>query len=229
MKEEIEASSPEHIEPAIEVNELLQVRIAGEKESHFSRVNNIRENEIIIAWPTSRGIRMSLRPNQNIELCFVRDVTPYSFTGLILSASPDPLPQVTVHVTGAVSKVQRREHFRVKCMMPVQIAGTISDGSANSETNQPLFIKCVTYDLSAGGLSIRNATRIPEEMLVEVKLKLSDGGPEIRIPGRVAYSGSVSGNASLYHVGIFFLAVAEWEQARIIRCLYRLQLKSLRI
>jgi c-di-GMP-binding flagellar brake protein YcgR len=228
MEEKIEANSPETNEPVIEVNELLQVRIPGEKESHFSRVNNILGNEIVIAWPTIRGIRMPLRVNQDVELSFVRDATPYAFTGLILTATPDPLPQITVRSNSEVKKVQRREHFRIKCMMPIQIIGNIPDGS-DPGLMQPLFIKCVTFDLSAGGLSIRNATRIPEDLLIEVKLKLSDGGPEITIPARVAYSGSVSNNAALYHIGIYFLAVNEWEQARIIRCLYRIQLKSLRI
>jgi c-di-GMP-binding flagellar brake protein YcgR len=228
MTEELGTTRLETIEPVIEVNELLQVKIPGEKESHFSRVNNITENEIVIAWPTSRGIRMPLRVNQNIELSFVRDAIPYAFIGLILTANLDPLPQITVRSNREVRRVQRREHFRIKCMMPVQITGSIPDGSA-SGLMQPISIQCVTFDLSAGGLSIRNATRIPEDALVEVKLKLSDGGPEIKIPARVAYSGSIPGNAALYHLGIYFLALSEWEQARIIRCLYRIQLKSLRI
>jgi c-di-GMP-binding flagellar brake protein YcgR len=228
MEEEKAANSPETIEPVIEVNELLQVKIPGDKEAHFSRVNNILENEIVIAWPTIRGIRMPLRVNQDIELSFMRNATPYAFTGSIVTADLGPLPQITVRSNLEVKKVERREHFRVKCLMPVQITGSIPDGS-ESGLMKPIYIQSVTFDLSAGGLSIRHATRIPENTLIEVKLKLSDSGPEITIPARVTFSGSVPSSAALYHIGIYFLAISEWEQARIIRCLYRIQLKSLRI
>jgi c-di-GMP-binding flagellar brake protein YcgR len=229
MEEEPIPETTAQTDPFVEINELLQVTSAGDKDSHFSRVNNILEGQIVIAWPTNRGIRMPLRAEQKIELVFVRNMVPFGFSGTILEASIDPLPQVTVRPTSAAKKVQRRQNFRVKCMMPVQIDGSIPDGSGDSDVMQPLSIKCVTYDLSAGGLSIRNATRIPESTLVEVKLKLTDGAADIRIPARVAYSGSVSSNSVLYHMGIDFLAISDWEQARIVRFLYQIQLKGLRL
>jgi c-di-GMP-binding flagellar brake protein YcgR len=235
MKEDFGANNTESTSSsigdfAIEVNETIQAKMPGDVSSYFSRVNDLQESQIIIAWPTNRGIRMALHPNQNIELSFVREGNAYIFTALILEATPDPLPQVTVRQNSPIRKVQRRQHFRVKCMMPVQIAGNIqtkSDKSADLQSS-PLFIKTVTYDLSAGGLSIRHHTQIPEETVIEAKLGLPDGSPEIKVPGRIAYSGSLPGDSMLFHTGIDFLAISDWEQARIIRCLYRIQLKSLR-
>jgi c-di-GMP-binding flagellar brake protein YcgR len=235
MKEDIgvnntESKSSSISDFTIEVNETIQAKMSGDVSSYFSRVNDIHESRMIIAWPTNRGIRMSLHPNQNIELSFVREGNAYIFTALILETTPDPLPQVTVRQDSPVRKVQRRQHFRVKCMMPVQLTGSVqkkSDKPADLQSSL-LFIKTVTYDLSAGGLSIRHPTQIPEETVIEVKLGLPDEAPEIKAPGRIAYSGSVPGDSALFHIGINFLAISDWEQARIIRCLYRLQLKSLR-
>jgi c-di-GMP-binding flagellar brake protein YcgR len=215
---------------AIEVNETIQAKMPGDVSSYFSRVNDIQESRIVIAWPTNRGIRMALHPNQNIELAFVREGNAYTFTAYILEATPDPFPQVTVLPDSPIRKVQRRQHFRVKCLMPVQITGSIqekSDKSADLQSSA-LYIKTVTYDLSAGGLSIRHPTQIAEETVIEAKLGLPDGGPEIKVPGRIAYSGSLPGDSALFHTGVDFLAISDWEQARIIRCLYRIQLKSLR-
>jgi c-di-GMP-binding flagellar brake protein YcgR len=234
MKEEMESSNLEtssnaQNEISLEVNELLQAKIPEDKASYFSRVNDILENKIIIAWPTSRGIRMALRPTQIIELAFVRAGKAYAFNGYILEASPDPLPQITVRPNSEIRKIQRRQNFRVKCLMPIQITGTLSNATVQSGDKSPaIFVKTVTYDLSAGGISIRHSTRIPEDTLIEVKLGLPDGGPDIKAPARVAYSTGLTANASMYHTGVDFLAISEWEQARIIRCLYRLQLKSVR-
>ena len=215
---------------AIEVNETIQAKMSGDVSSYFSRVDDIQESRMIIAWPTNRGIRMALHPNQNIELAFVREGNAYIFTAFVLEAISDPLPQVAVRKDSPVRKVQRRQHFRVKCMMPIQITGSVQEKSGKSSDlkSSAVFIKTVTYDLSAGGLAIRHSKQIPEETVIEVKLGLPDGGPEIKVPGRVAYSGSVPGDSALFHIGINFLAISDWEQARIIRCLYRLQLKSLR-
>jgi c-di-GMP-binding flagellar brake protein YcgR len=236
MKEDIGANNSESKSStindfAIEVNEIIQAKMSGDVSTYFSRVNDIRESRMIIAWPTNRGIRMALHPNQNIEIAFVREGNAYIFTALILEAIPDPLPQVTVRPDGFIRKVQRRQYFRVKCLMPVQIAGNLQERSDKSGDLQSsgLFIKTVTYDLSAGGLSIRHSTQIPEDTVIEVKLGLPDGGPEIKLPARIAYSGNVPGNTVLFHMGIDYLAISEWEQARILRCLYRIQLKSLRV
>ncbi len=215
---------------AVEVNELLQVRMPGEKAAHYSRVNDALEDTIVVAWPTSRGIRMPLRIEQVVELSFVRDGVSYGFTGLIQATNPDSPPQVRVRVNSDIKKIQRRQNFRIKCFMPVEITGTISMETTESgeRTSQGLYIKTSTYDLSAGGLSILHTIRVPEESIIEVKLGLPDGGPEIRTPGRITYAERATGNGSLYQMGIDCFASTEWERARIIRYLYRIQLKSLR-
>jgi c-di-GMP-binding flagellar brake protein YcgR len=215
-------------ELAVEVNQLLQVKMPGEKAAHYSRVNDVLKDSIIVAWPTSLGIRMPLRLEQVVEFSFVRDGYSYGFNGLIQKTDQGPPPQVTVQFCGHIKKVQRRQNFRIKCFMPVEITGIISKETTESgeRQSQGLYIKTTTYDLSAGGLSIRHADRIPEESIIEVKLGLPDGGPEIRTPGRITYTERVSGNGSLYQMGIDCFAATEWERARITRCLYRIQLRS---
>jgi c-di-GMP-binding flagellar brake protein YcgR len=215
---------------AIEVNELLQVRMPGDKAAHYSRVNDTQDGTIVVAWPTSRGIRMPLRLEQVVEFSLVRNGIPYGFTGRVQETNPDPPPQIWVRLTGEIEKIQRRQYFRIKCFMPVEITGCISKESTESgeRQSQGLYVKTTTYDLSAGGLSIRHSIRIPEESIIEVKLGLPDGGPEIRTPGRITYADRVPGNGSLYQMGIDCFAATEWERARIFRCIYRIQLRSLR-
>jgi c-di-GMP-binding flagellar brake protein YcgR len=233
MMENAEANTTEVInikELAVEVNELLQVKMPGDKATHYSRVNDALDSAIVVAWPTSRGIRMPLRPEQVAEFSFVRNGVPYGFTGLIQGTNLGPPPQVTVQRNSDIKKIQRRQNFRIKCFMPVEITGCISKETTESgeRQSQGLYIKTTTYDLSAGGLSIRHTIHIPEESIIEVKLGLPDGGPEIRTPGRITYAERTPGNGSLYQMGIDCFAATESERARIIRCLYRIQLRSLK-
>jgi len=215
------------------VNELLQVKVPNDRNpmNYYSRVNNVADGKIVIAWPTNRGIRLAVRIDQILELSFVREGTPYAFSGLIDEAILEPLPQISIILTSAISQTQRRQNFRVKCLVPIEVLGAIEDkaGSVNEEAAKVISIKTVTYDLSASGVAIRHSMRIPEGSLVEIKLGLPDEGPVIKLPSRVAYSENLPGRQLSYHVGLHFLAISERECARIVRYLYRMQLKSLQV
>jgi c-di-GMP-binding flagellar brake protein YcgR len=215
----------------ISINELLQVKIPDDPSptNYYSRVNNVLEGrKFVIAWPTSRGIRLPVHSDQIIELSFVHEGIPYACNGLVDVTSMEPLPQVTIILNSEISQVQRRQNFRCKCLVPVEVLGAVGEDSAlNREGARALLIRTVTYDLSAGGMAIRNPEGFTEGSLVDAKLGLPDDGPLIKLPCRIAYSDVVPGASPLYHMGMQFLAITERERARIVRHLYRLQLQSL--
>jgi c-di-GMP-binding flagellar brake protein YcgR len=88
-------------------------------------------------------------------------------------------------------------------------------------------IQTTTYDLSAGGIAILNSKRFPEDTPVEIKLALPDGAPIIKLPCRVVYSEAPADKPALYRTGMRYLTITEKERARIVRYVYRTQLKGL--
>jgi c-di-GMP-binding flagellar brake protein YcgR len=88
-------------------------------------------------------------------------------------------------------------------------------------------MQTTTLDLSAGGIAIRNPKFFPEDTPVELKLSLPDGGPVIKLPCRVVYSEVQADNFLLYRTGMCYLAITERERARIVRYVYRAQLKGI--
>lgn len=215
----------------VTVNELVQVRIEGDADpsGYYSRVQDVVDGKLIIAWPTHNGIRMPVHRDQVLELSFVRDTVAYSFSSLVDDTSFEPLPQMRIIPCGPVSTIQRRQSFRVKCMVPVEIVGTISNegGDLNGGSNRIISIKTTTYDLSAGGLSLRHSTGVPENCLVEARFSLPDRGRLIKAPCRVIYSEELSTRKDLFHIGLCFLAISESDRARVFRHLFSLQLKGL--
>ncbi len=211
------------------INEPLQVQIAEDTNpaTYSSRINDISEGRLVIAWPTNGGIRLLVHRDQMLDFAFVRDGTAYSFTGLVDETHSEPLPQITVILSSAVMRVQRRQNFRIKCLIPVEIVGSIKE-NVRDETTTPLDIRTTTYDLSASGIAIRYPKRIPEGTLLEIKLGLPDNGPAIKAPCRVIYSENLTENVTQYRTGIHYLAITECERARIVRYVYRTQLKGLR-
>lgn len=217
------------MDQGLAINELLQVQVAREPNavSYRSRIENIVDGKILAAWPTSNGIRLPVHRDQILDFSLVRDGNAYVFTGMVDSTSSEPLPCITVIVSSAIEQVQRRHDFRIKCLIPVEVSGNIRT-SSKSDAPEPLHLKTTTYDISASGLSIRNAKMIPDGSLLDIKIGLPDGESMIRVPCRVAYCEVSRDNARLYHSGIQFLAISEREKARIVRYVYRTQLKGMR-
>ncbi len=218
----------EEVDIQIDVNELLQVRIEGDDTSvtYYSRVSDIAQGKLIIAWPTHAGMRLLAHKDQILAFNFVRDYVPHEFSGMVDEMHSEGLPQLTIIQSSAIARIQRRQNFRVKCMIPVEITGTQRD--ARTDTDIPFNLRTTTSDVSAGGVGIRCAKPIPENTLLEIKLSLPDDAPLIRIPCRVVFSDSPAENQMMYRAGVRFLAISESERARIVRYVYRTQLKGLR-
>jgi c-di-GMP-binding flagellar brake protein YcgR len=216
------------IRTCIAINDLLQVQLTEDRNAatHHSRINDISEGKLIIAWPTHGGMRLIVHRDQILLFHFLRDDVPHEFAGLVDEMNPTGIPQLTIIPSSAITRIQRRQNFRIKCMLPVEIIGSLNN-SPNDSVPSP-SIRTTTSDLSASGMSIRYSRPIPENSLVEVKLGLPDNAPAIRIPCQVAYSYSPAESQILYRTGLRYLAISEAERARIVRYVYRSQLKGVR-
>ena len=106
----------------LNVNDLLRVHIPDDPDPvrYLSRIEDISEGKLVMAWPTSRGIRLAVHRDQILELSFVRDGGAFSFNGLVDQTNLDPLPQITVIQSSAVMHIQRRQDFRFKCLIPLK-------------------------------------------------------------------------------------------------------------
>jgi c-di-GMP-binding flagellar brake protein YcgR len=215
------------IKTYIAINELLQVRFLDDPNTatYYSRINDIAEGRLIIAWPTQAGIRLLVHTDQILDFYFMRDDVPHEFTGMVDEMYPDPPPQIAIILSSAVSRVQRRQNFRIKSLIPVEITGTIKDPRDDSVT--VLNLKTITCDLSASGMAIRHAKLIPEGTTLEIKLALPDNAPVIKLPCQAIHSEVPAEKQNLYRTGLRYLAISESERARIVRYVYRTQLKGL--
>jgi c-di-GMP-binding flagellar brake protein YcgR len=215
------------IKPAI--NELLQVHFQDDPAhgTYRSRIENIVDEKLLATWPTSAGIRMPVHQDQMLIFSLVREGYAYAFTGLVDSTATEPLPQITVIINSEIHQVQRRQNFRIKSLVPIELAGEIL-GATSKEASVPLFLKTNTYNISAGGVAIRNPKGIMEGSLLDTKIGLPDQEPLIKAPCRVIYNEPAIDNVRLHQTGMQFLAITEKERARIVRYIYRTQLKGLR-
>jgi len=245
--------------PRLMVNELLQVQCPDEGYAgiYRSRIEDIVEEKLMVAWPSDGGFRLPVHLDQMLDFSLVRNNNAYTFSGMVDGTSDEPLPLVTIIISSAIQRVQRRQDFRVKCLLPIEVIGTLPETSKeaskepDAEAPKPaelaeptpeaperpeasdarpvtLRLKTHTYDLSASGVSIRSEAVVPDGALLNVKISLPDDGPLMRIPCQATHCSVVPENPNIYHAGIRFLGIDEKDKARIVRFVYRTQLQGLR-
>ena len=224
----VQANPMDGIRSLIAANEDLEVRIPEDAApvTYYSKARDASGERLLIAWPADRGTRMAIRKGQLLDFCFVRKGIPNNFSGLVDETLMEPSPEVWILLNGPLRQVQRRQNFRVKCLLPIEIYDTTPEDPANESSPAPV-IQTVSTDLSAGGISFRHARRIPEGTRVNMKLSLPDNGPVINVPCAVIYSEHVLAHQTLYRTGLRYLALSEGERSRIVRFVYRTQLQGL--
>jgi len=121
----VEENDPGNLD-VISINDSLQVTVADDAKpsNYYSRVNNIADGRIIIAWPTQRAIRLPVRRDQKLNFTFLHNGIPFVFSGIVDETNGGTLPEITILPVGPIIKTQRRHNFRMKCLIPVEIAWT---------------------------------------------------------------------------------------------------------
>ena len=212
------------------VNEILRAKLSDDpnSDSYYCRIENTAEKMLTVTWPTDdKGIHLPVHPDQILNFYIVREGNAYSFSGMVENVVSEPLPVVTVIISSAIERIQRRQDFRVKCLVPLEVDATLPENSDKGQQTA-LHLQTNAYDLSASGVSMRTKKLLPDGTFPEIKLSLPDGGPPIKVSCRVAHSFAPPENPNKFHIGTQFLNIEENNKARIVRFIYNLQLKRIR-
>ncbi len=198
---------------------------APDSLTYLSRVNDLVGGAVVIAWPTDRGVRLPIRERQRLWVSFVRQDAAYAFSGVVEGREQHPIPQLSVRPTAEPERIQRRQYFRVRTAVAVELFGNRPDASPG-QPDSAIHLRTHTHDLSGSGIGIRGGAPIPEGTTLEIKLTLPAELPVIKIVARVVHSEAVAGSPlerPTYHTGIYFLSIAEQDRSRIIRHVFRVQ------
>jgi c-di-GMP-binding flagellar brake protein YcgR len=211
-------------EQSVQVNDILQIRTTDDQESLplNSRVEDVLPDVLVIAWPVERGRPAPVRLGQQVSLSFVRGGLAYVFAGAIKEQGQQPIPYLKIRPLGPPQKVQRRDYFRVKMALDLELAGVVGYPASREAA---LYLNTHTYDLSGGGMSIRTEKSIPPGSMVEAKLNLPDNLPPMKLTVRIVSSIPILGTDGrpLTHTGMSFRGMKESERRRLIRFLTQAQ------
>ncbi len=203
------------------VNDLIQMQIPDDPNSFSfrSRIDDIVRGRLHIAWPTDRGVRVPIRKQQTLTLTFARDDAIYAMTGIVEQLWRAPLAQLSVFAIGPPQRIQRRQFFRVKSLLPVELMGEVPSLDDSDRAPKVVAVKTHTFEISGSGLAIRHRSSIPPGTLLECKLTLPLESAKMKILCKVVHSSRVTPmtESPLYHVGMYFLSMREADRTHIVR------------
>jgi PilZ domain len=156
---------------------------------------------------TVRDDRIARVMDREIFIELISGTGIYRHTGVLKS---DKGGLLTVAMTGAVERIQRREFVRVATGVPVVVTGVGED--IGGETT--------TVDLSGRGLRVLDPWQLPLGLEVRLEIKLPDG--PLHALGRVVRE------AGEGERGISFSDLPRADEDRVIRYIRERELQALR-
>lgn len=80
---------------------------------YSSRLDNVLENELVVAWPTDKGVQLPFDIDQPVSLYVLHDRGMYQLDSRIVDRASHPLPVLHVSRAGTWTKIQLRHNVRL--------------------------------------------------------------------------------------------------------------------
>ena len=206
------------------VNDVLQLHVLDERNLQpcHTRVEDIVDGCLIVAWPQDDGVLVPIHPEQSLSVSLVHEDAVYNFSAIVMECGQDPFPILKILPVGVPERIQRRAFFRVRVTLRVELTGVIN---IPGKPEEALQLKTLAQDLSEGGMRICTPTLFPDGAEFKVKMNLLDELPVLQITAKVVGSTLVIGSDArpIYQARMSFPEIKEPDRRRIIRYLVKIQ------
>lgn len=203
----------------LEIGDKLSIEI--NYDNLKSNMNNILNTQLVdkndksmyILSPIYNGKKYFLREKQKITIFFYRKRGIYQFRAEVVRQVNENLQTFEIKPLEGFKKIQRRDYYR----MPITI-NTVLKINKDNNINE---IKCITSDLSAGGVKLvcKKEIKTSEKVIIDIHL---ENFKMITVEGEVI---RVIRNPQTnnYELGIKFLEISETDRDKIFAYIFEKQ------
>ncbi len=197
---------------------------------YASQILDFADDGIICAMPIYEGHIVPLQEGKRFEGYFYSDNKIYNARCSVVSrGKEEKLHIVKISLDSALIRIQRREYFRLSCIMPATIR-TASDIKEGLDEIQDLILnedyyKCTIVDISGGGIRALSKRQFEKEAIVFFKftLKFNNADKEINIQGKVIDSFRNSNDESMFDSRFQFVDVSQTDRDEIVKYVFEQQ------
>lgn len=194
-------------------------------KSHSSRLEDIQGDKLMVAMPFDER-RVPILPEVGSQI-FGKIITKscaYRFTSTFHTAVAKPIPMWVISKPVVVEKFQNREFVRVKVTRPIIVHPINEEG-----VTQPL-VSTNTVDISGGGVCFVLFNPLPLNSQVTMDIDNLSNMELLQIKGEVVRCQPVDvAGIKVYHIGVKFLDMPRIEQSKLIKFIFELQRRNLKM
>lgn len=210
----------------VEVRKLLSVGTDNDDGKYYiSSITDIFDDTRIgITMPIERGGLVPLDVGEKYKLCFYSSNGLYQSKGIVQERyKSEHLYIAVVKFTANMEKLQRRQFFRIDCLIDLTyrtIAGIPNPGEP--PVNPGEWKKATAIDISGGGIRFNNKDLHPEEKFYEIRFNIAIDGSlkEIATYARVVFISDIPNRTGLYEYRIEFISINAKDRETIVRYVF---------
>lgn len=203
----------------IEIGDKLSIEInyadLESKENNMLNTQLVDKSDkyLYISPPIYSGKKYFLRKRQKITIFFYRKRGIYEFNAEVIKQVNENLQTFEIKPTGKLNKIQRRDHYR----LPI----TLNTVLKSNKNNNIIEIKCITADLSAGGIKLVCKEEVEKSQKVVLDIDL-DNSKITSVEGQVVRSVK-NPETNKYELGIKFSEISENDRDKIFAFIFEKQ------
>lgn len=187
------------------------------------------KDTLYIAEPIHEGLIYPIHAGAIVNAYFILSsedplkVDLYKMRASVLErTAADNISLLKVKLAGDIEKVQRRQFFRIKCLLPVKYRYSEQPGNVSKAED---FKNALVKDISGGGLCIATEENVEINKTLELTLSLDNKNQMIFEGKVVRVSKEYRTQKYKYEIGISYAKISDKDREEIIRFIFSEQRK----
>ncbi|GMQ62771.1 flagellar brake protein [Vallitalea maricola] len=180
---------------------------------YVSIIQDINDDEIIISAPVENGKIIPLEVGASYILSIYTKGGLYKCKSSVKNRyKKQELHLITMEVKSAMEKSQRRQYFRLECILSILFA----------DINEDTWSEGLIVDISGGGLRFTSKMKMDAGSTLKCKLNLNSNNKAdtIELKGNVILSDIVDFETMKYETRIMFDDISNEDREKIIKFIF---------
>lgn len=219
-----------YVNPGDRVDICLARQKGDENPQYRTRVFDVvSDDEIKLNMPMEGSRLVLLTTGREYEMCFFTSSGLFQCNGIVRDRyKSNNVFVVTLELTTGLRKFQRREYYRLNCILEMKC--TELDENQEKQFNENVeFLDAdvvmengIIVDISGGGIRYISGRRFPKDTKVFFRFNLMVGARpvEFKVVGTILESELIPNRAGAYQNRVMFLKMGAEERECIIRYIF---------
>lgn len=193
---------------------VTEVTLNKHQDKYFSKVQELTEDgEVVILAPMENGRIEPLELNRKYGMCIYTDKGLYRCEVMITKrVKSDNLYLITLKIQTSLQKYQRRQYFRMDCMLNFQYKDGI-----DTDWHEGIIL-----DISGGGIRFTSRSKLDNQksLINHIRLDMLDEEEDLYLSGSIIESFQAELDKTVFENRVEFDHIDNYEREIIIKFIF---------